>query len=692
MEPTNPTDAETRALAILARIEMLDHSIADSYADALEQSLEAAEGRDKLRLMLRLRYFGDNRSEMVDAMAEEAKRQDDRTYMAIARAFELYRSFRQANSSEAIAALEAELADAAARLDWLAETQIRRLLTYAYWSTDRRAVAVETLREAFDEIPEDSPDADFVRMVLLGTMRFVNADAGDLDSLIETSEQLLEIREREGTPVGSTEIVRNFGYLFRLRADYDIALRFYQYYERLLRIIGLEERRYNALWGLARTAQQMNEYRLSFEYAQEALASFKGSPAFNGPLQIMQSINAARMGDPQEARRHYDEGVQLLSMGSQEALQAWKRTILQAEAEIARAEGRLEEAMSKMNAYVEQAVAAAREESSRDVNALRAELAAELGRERAERQLIEREKEMSERTVRAQAFSLGLLAVMLMIASAAFIQQRRSARLVEESRRRAEEANEAKSRFLANMSHELRTPLNAVIGFSDILTRKADDALSAPRIEEYAGMINKSGRHLLDIISDVLDVAQIDATGVDLARQECDLAELVDDAMRMVDTQGTLLGGRLDNHVPEDLPALSIDRRRMTQVVINLLNNSVKFSDPNGHIAVSAWKSKDGGIAFSVSDSGAGIPPDKIDKVMEPFVQADESYSRKYEGAGLGLAIVRSVVEAHGGRVQIESQLKVGTKVTVSLPRRCLAGDADEPAPQSEGAGKVAVA
>jgi len=666
-----------RALVILERIEARDPLADDRFVESLEQRVSETTGTEKLRAMHELLYFQLAGHERVEdgatAINEEASRQNNESYAAIGRSRLVYLDYKQSKSDTALERLEAELDAARRRHDWLAETQIRRLITYVHWSEGRREAAVQTLQTAFERIPRGAPESEFARITLLDALEFIHADSGDLAALIETAEQILDLSNQSGLPVNAELIVGDFAYLFRLRGEYEIALQFYQAYDRILRKKGQASQRYIALFGMALTAQRMGDFESSRTYSDQALESGRISSIYRAALQIVQAVNAARLGDLERAEHYYAAAEAYFADDSGAGSTFWEIEMLRARAELARAFGNTDAAMDLLNQYTKRSISVVRQEATQDVKELRAELSAELARQRAERSLLERDRQLATQRVRAQRMILGLFVLLMTAMTVAYIQQRRSAKALDRSRRRAEAANEAKSRFLANISHELRTPLNAVIGFSDLLGQAGPAQLPEGRVQEYAGLINQSGHHLLDVIADLLDVSQIEAGGVELSTSACTLADIVEDAMAIVVPQAKTAGKRIERSLPEDLPALLVDRRRMKQVAINLLSNALKFTRQDARITLSAWRDEAGGLAIAVADNGIGIPPDKLEAVLDPFVQVDDGWNRTHHGVGLGLSIVRSIVEAHGGRLRIDSQVGEGTRITITLPPECLA-------------------
>ncbi|MEC9346853.1 MAG: ammonium transporter [Pseudomonadota bacterium] len=244
----------------------------------------------------------------------------------------------------------------------------------------------------------------------------------------------------------------------------------------------------------------------------------------------------------------------------------------------------------------------------------------------------------------------------------------RTVRELEAAKTEAEAASRAKSSFLANMSHELRTPLNAVIGFSQLMTSRTFGPLGDTRYEEYARDIQDAGTHLLNLVNDLLDHSSIESKKMELKEREIDLQYAISAAVRFVEPAGARGQVTLAQHVPEDMPELYADERLVRQVLINLLSNSVKFTEPGGRVEVSARKEPDGRIALVVADTGIGMKREDIERAMEPFVQLNDSYDKRYGGTGLGLPLVKSMVQLHGGTMTIDSIKGNGTTVIVRFP------------------------
>jgi signal transduction histidine kinase len=236
------------------------------------------------------------------------------------------------------------------------------------------------------------------------------------------------------------------------------------------------------------------------------------------------------------------------------------------------------------------------------------------------------------------------------------------------ARDEAEYANRAKSQFLAVMSHELRTPLNAIIGFSEIMFAEPYGPLGDKRYKQYAQDIHGSGGHLLSIINDILDLSKIEAGQAELNEEEVDLAALTAAVARIIQERAATAGITFHAESGEGLPWVRADRRALKQILLNLLSNAVKFTPKGGEVGLRMAVDADRGLRMIVYDTGIGIDPQDIPRAMSAFGQVDASWSRRYEGAGLGLPISRALIRLHGGTLDLESQPGTGTIVTVRLP------------------------
>jgi two-component system, cell cycle sensor histidine kinase PleC len=238
----------------------------------------------------------------------------------------------------------------------------------------------------------------------------------------------------------------------------------------------------------------------------------------------------------------------------------------------------------------------------------------------------------------------------------------------DEARRRAEEANLAKSRFLASMSHELRTPLNAILGFSEVMSAEVMGPLNNPTYKEYVGDIHRSGQHLLNLINEILDLSRIEAGRYELNEASLSLIEVAEDCIGMVQLRARSKNITINEQFEPGMPDVWADEKAMRQVILNLLSNAVKFTPQNGIVTLKAGWTASGGQYVSIKDNGPGIPEEEIPVVLSAFGQGSIAIKSAEQGTGLGLPIVQAILAKHEGKFVLKSKLREGTEVIAILP------------------------
>ena len=238
----------------------------------------------------------------------------------------------------------------------------------------------------------------------------------------------------------------------------------------------------------------------------------------------------------------------------------------------------------------------------------------------------------------------------------------------DEARRRAEESNLAKSRFLASMSHELRTPLNAILGFSESIAGEFMGPVGNDLYKEYATDINNSGKHLLNLINEILDLSRVEAGKYDLREEALPLTEIVADCLALVRLKAEQKKLEIEPLFEENLPRVFADERALRQIVLNMLSNAIKFTPAGGHIKVTVGWTQTGGQYITVSDDGPGIPAEEIPVVLSAFGQGSIAIKNAEQGTGLGLPIVQALLHIHGGKFELRSKLREGTQAIAVLP------------------------
>lgn len=231
----------------------------------------------------------------------------------------------------------------------------------------------------------------------------------------------------------------------------------------------------------------------------------------------------------------------------------------------------------------------------------------------------------------------------------------------------AERANQAKSEFLATMSHEFRTPLNAILGFSEMMRAQYFGPLGSGKYSGYAEDIFNSGEHMLALVNDVLDIAAIEAGKRTITKEKINIKPLIKECLKNIEKLAFNKELSVHLDIPNDIPALYADKRSAAQIIINILSNAAKFTPNKGMITIIA-SSTDAEILLTIKDTGIGIPKDMLSIIIEPFIQSDKDPHTAQEGTGLGLSIVKSLIEAHGGTLMIESEVNVGTTISMSFP------------------------
>lgn len=236
------------------------------------------------------------------------------------------------------------------------------------------------------------------------------------------------------------------------------------------------------------------------------------------------------------------------------------------------------------------------------------------------------------------------------------------------AREKERKANKAKSEFLANMSHELRTPLNSIIGFSEMVKLQAIGPVENERYLEYAGHIHSSGKHLLDLINDMLDLAKVEAGKLELEEEVVDFGRVYEGCRTLLEHRIAADGLRVTLTLPDDPPLLLADERKIRQILFNLLSNAIKHTPKGGRITTTVHTHPETGFMLSISDTGAGMAPEDIPKALEPFGQVGDPLVKDDVGTGLGLPLTKALVELHGGTIELASQPGLGTTAIVTLP------------------------
>jgi signal transduction histidine kinase len=257
------------------------------------------------------------------------------------------------------------------------------------------------------------------------------------------------------------------------------------------------------------------------------------------------------------------------------------------------------------------------------------------------------------------------------VSGLAFVRDKQNAEaaadVANQQKLQAQASDRAKTKFLANMSHELRTPLNAIIGFSEVIKLNAQQPKE--RYPEYAQYIHDAAIHLLDLINGILDLARIEAGKVELEEEAVSISDLIHSVVTTLRPIADKKLVTIECRKRRTDALIRVDQTKFKQVLLNLLSNAVKFTHPRGSVVIDCSRDATGDLVISVKDTGVGIPPEQLQKVLEPFEQVEDHLTRRNEGTGLGLPIAKALIELHGGQLVLDSQLNVGTTAALRLPR-----------------------
>jgi len=262
------------------------------------------------------------------------------------------------------------------------------------------------------------------------------------------------------------------------------------------------------------------------------------------------------------------------------------------------------------------------------------------------------------------------LMVVALVVVGQFRRMRKTSKALRVAIDQTEKASQAKSEFLANMSHELRTPLNSIIGYSQMIEGEIAGPINEKKYKEYAGDILYSGQHLLMVINDILDLSKVEAGEIEIKAAPVRIQDVVEASVSFVKMMGRAKELELQVVLPEDLPMVDVDERLIRQVIINLLSNAIKFTPDKGRIIITGGINPEQEMWLSVEDTGIGIAPEDIGKVLEPFAQIRSTHQHAHAGTGLGLSLSKSLVELHGGTLTISSEVGVRTEVMITLPAK----------------------
>ncbi len=510
----------------------------------------------------------------------------------------------------------------------------------------------------------DLPNTDRgnrMRMAAYLTMAYTYTGIGELREQAHYYMLVSELAQKTGFAYDRESILYNIASTLAEQKHNSLAKKYFNGLGAVLKQTGNKAGEYYVLYGLAWLKYDADDYKGAIGLAHRALEDYTGDPYFNSTLNDLIAISSAKLGDAETARLYMDKSSAFLQNNPDYKGFTTKAQHQLATAFILRAENKLDAAFDMLNTARLTAARGAARQFRSNIQDLRANLETMLAKQSAEASLKE-----------ANIANTRLIVIfsLLITLSAALLlfMQRRHTKALKKSIIEAEVANQTKSEFLANMSHELRTPLNAILGFSEMMTKKIFGELGARQYTEYAAHIHGSGRHLLDIINDILDLSKVESGQLSVSPTDINLPALFEEVRTLLMPRAKDRGVNIGIHVDKDVPTIFADWRLMKQILLNLLSNGVKFTEAGGRVNMIASMDASGKVQIEVNDTGIGMTPAELELALTPFGQAGTTLTRSHEGTGLGLPLVKSLVELHSGKLFIRSRKNVGTTVKILMP------------------------
>jgi len=672
--PDSDPGVRERARELVAQMLTPARLVTEGDLEAARAKADRAEGKARLAALLRslrlARLLHDPQA--IESGAAElqkaAEAAGSRRFQVLAEAYDAFALAQYGKLSAGLDALERLKRRESDSQHWMIKVLIRQFIADVAPALGQVHRATAALQNAFDLVPQEGARARRVRADLHIVFGYVDMQLHDLAA---TTEQFARALELGGGDAFRIDRVAMAYYLANGLLAHDDVASARRAYGRLLetgRRIGRGKIEYYGLHGLARVEQQAGHPKLSARFAEQAIIFHEAEPHFAAATAQIQAGNMIELGRLDAARAYMAIAKTELAAWPDLDETRFGLTNLRLESDLAEAEGRHAEALETFRSYASQRREFTERVFDEDVKALRTTLENDLAMAQTQKALAEQQKQAAQANLQLQRFLLLGAGALILLAAAGLIYQRRVARALNESRRKAEAANRAKSTFLANVSHELRTPLNAIIGFSEVVSKEMLGPLGNDTYRSHADSIHRAGRHLLSVINDILDIARIEAGRVAFEEEEIALADLVRDAAEMLTPTLESKGLALRQDGLEDAPRLYGDPRVIRQCLTNLLSNAVKFSESGGRIDVQLARNASGELTVSVTDGGRGMSQAEVATALEPFGQAEPAFTRTNEGTGLGLPLVNALMGLHGGRLEIESTKGVGTTARLVFP------------------------
>jgi len=505
----------------------------------------------------------------------------------------------------------------------------------------------------------DTLRGNWMRILAYSTLGYTYAGLGDVDHITEYYTQALKLSQETGIAFDRSSVLFNIAITLQDARQFEAAEKYFRAIFELAEQNNRSETKFFAYEGLAWLKYEQGDYSSALNWIDQAVNDTNTDPETKAYLYDLAAVSHAELNEPTLAKEYLQKSQQIfdtLDLDYDPSEMA-----MLTNAYILRAEGKLEDAFTELNKTRRIQLDQQSAEFLESVSHFHDSLDSMTARRRAELALAEANSTNSNLII---VFSVVFI---LMLIGALIMQNRHNKALIV-SRMRAEQANRAKSEFLANMSHELRTPLNAILGFSEIMTHRLFGDLGAKQYDEYATHINESGRLLLDIINDILDLSKVESGKLQLNDEGIDLDCLINDTCSLVENKALASGITLEISLNPGARSMKGDTRLIKQILLNLLSNAVKFTPIGGTINVSSRKLESGELELAVQDDGVGMSEQDLALALTPFGQAGSTLTRTHEGTGLGLPLASTLMQLHDGTLKIESEKGVGTVVKLIFP------------------------
>ncbi|WP_162139715.1 ATP-binding protein [Kordiimonas gwangyangensis] len=511
-----------------------------------------------------------------------------------------------------------------------------------------------------------------MRMLAHLTLAYIYISVEEVDEMVANYTRALEIASAAHIPLDRETILFNLASTLSDVGEKDLARDYYKGLDIIIEQNGHTEGRYYALYGLAWLAYDEENYQETVRLAKEAIDDFDGDPGFDIEFYDLMAAGHARLGNVDEAHKNRKIVMDMYEAYPDLNYEGTDANDQLTEAYILAAEGKHEKAFEVLNKARRGLLNAQFADFQNSVTDMRSSIVTMIEKQKAENALLDAEN----------AYSRLLIALVFIIAAGTtvlLVLQRRHNRAMAEAKHHAEMANKSKSEFLANMSHELRTPLNAILGFSEMMQHKVYGEVGAKQYVDYVDHIHESGKLLLDIINDILDLSKVESGRLIVREEEVSVPTLFDDVVRLTSPRASKKRITVQTSLPPRLPHLRADNRLCKQILLNVVGNAVKFTDEGGKITLGAYRMDDGALMVEVEDNGIGMNPDELEIALTPFGQAGSTATRSHEGTGLGLPLVESLMKLHGGTLALRSVKGAGTVVILKFPAARVLSEAAQP-------------